>query len=211
QIAAIAWADAVSTSFYPAKPLGCYGDGGAVLTREAALWERMDSLRIHGQATASDLHGRSFAHEAKYLNARVGLNSRLDTLQAAVLLAKLDAFEEEIALRNLAAGRYGAGLEGRVMAVTTVIEGGVSTWAQYTLEHEARDDLASHLRRLGIPTAVYYPVPMHLQAPYAGFPAPGGMPVTEAKAKCVLSLPMHPDLTSEDQDQVVSAILAFNG
>lgn len=207
----IHWADAATTSFFPAKPLGAYGDGGAVLTNDAALWERMDSLRIHGKATASDLAGRTFAHEAKYLSARVGMNSRLDTLQAAILLVKLDVFAAEIALRNAAADRYNAGLAERVAATPAVIAGGVSTWAQYTIEHAYRDGLAAHLKALGIPTACYYPVPLHLQACYADFPAPGGLPVTDAAADRVLSLPMHPDLDAATQDRIIAAVRSFNG
>ena len=207
----IHWADAVTTSFFPAKPLGAYGDGGAVLTNDAALWERMDSLRIHGKATPADLAGANFAHEAKYLSARVGMNSRLDTLQAAILLVKLAVFAEEIALRGAVADRYARDLAGRVAATPALIEGGVSTWAQYTIEHSDRDGLAAHLRTLGIPTAAYYPVPLHKQTCYADYPAPGGLPVTEAAAGCVLSLPMHPDLDAVTQDRIIAAVRSFNG
>ena len=207
----IHWADAVTTSFFPAKPLGAYGDGGAVLTNDAALWERMDSLRIHGKATPADLAGQTFAHEAKYLSARVGMNSRLDTLQAAILLVKLSVFAKEIALRGAAADRYAHGLKGCVAVPPKVIEGGVSTWAQYTIEHPNRDGLAAHLKTSGIPTAAYYPVPLHQQTCYADYPAPGGLPVTEAAAARVLSLPMHPDLDEETQDRIIQAVRAFNG
>jgi dTDP-4-amino-4,6-dideoxygalactose transaminase len=205
------WADAVTTSFYPAKPLGCYGDGGAVITNDPALWDRMDSLRVHGQATKADIAAGGFRHEAKYLNMRVGMNSRLDTLQAAILLEKLAAFPGEIVLRNAAAARYAAGLGGRVAAIPTVIDGGVSTWAQYTIEHHDRDGLAAHLKAVGVPTAVYYPIPAHRQVCYADFPAPGGLPVTEAKAGRVISLPMHADLDPETQGRIIDAVVAFNG
>ncbi|HYD44638.1 MAG TPA: DegT/DnrJ/EryC1/StrS aminotransferase family protein, partial [Phenylobacterium sp.] len=114
------WADVTTTSFFPAKPLGCYGDGGAVLTDDPALYELLDSLHVHGKATASDLAGRTFDHEAKYLNIRVGLNSRLDTIQAAVLLEKLKVFEEEIMLRQAVADRYADGLSD-VVATPKVI------------------------------------------------------------------------------------------
>jgi dTDP-4-amino-4,6-dideoxygalactose transaminase len=209
----VAWADAMTTSFFPAKPLGAYGDGGAVIMRDAALWERMDSLRIHGKATASDLPttGVPYTHEAKYLNARVGMNSRLDTLQAAILIEKLAVFAAEIEARNQVAGRYNQGLNGRVAKVPAVIDGGVSTWAQYTIEHDDRDGLAAHLRTAGIPTAVYYPVPMHRQACYGACPTPGGLPATEAAAARVLSRPMHPDLDPATQDRIIAAVLAFNG
>jgi dTDP-4-amino-4,6-dideoxygalactose transaminase len=207
----IAWAHAVTTSFFPAKPLGAYGDGGAVLVNDPALWERMDSLRVHGKAVASDGAAADGAHDAKYLNARVGMNSRLDTLQAAILLEKLAVFPEEIASRQAVAARYAEGLAGHVLA-TPHVEGGVSVWAQYVIEHTDRDGLAAHLKTQGIPTAVYYPVPMHRQAPYAVFPqGPGGLPVTEAKAGLVLALPMHPYLDPATQDRIIAAIRAFNG
>jgi dTDP-4-amino-4,6-dideoxygalactose transaminase len=208
----IHWADVTATSFFPAKPLGCYGDGGAVLTNDQALWDRMDSFRVHGKAVAEDLQGRTFEHEAKYLNARIGMNSRLDTLQAAILIEKLAIFEEEIALRQAVANRYAEGLDGSVLQVPTVIEGGVSVWAQYVIEHRDRDGLAAHLRGQGVPTAVYYPVPMHQQAPYAHFPqGAGGLPVTEAKAETVLALPMHPYLDAATQDRIIEAIRGYNG
>jgi dTDP-4-amino-4,6-dideoxygalactose transaminase len=206
------WADVTTTSFFPAKPLGCYGDGGAVLTNDAALAERMDSLRVHGKAVKSDIAGRTFDHDPKYLNMRIGMNSRLDTLQAAILIEKLNVFADEIVLRNAVADRYAKTLSGNVTQVPKVIEGGVSTWAQYTIEHPNRDGLAAHLKAKGIPTAVYYPVPMHLQSAYAQYPkGAGGLPVTEAKASQVISLPMHPYMTAETQDRIVDAIAGFNG
>ena len=171
-----AWADVTTTSFFPAKPLGCYGDGGAVLTDDAWLAERIDSLRVHGKAVASDINGATLAHDPKYLNMRVGLNSRLDTLQAAIL-----------------------------------IECGRSTWAQDTIEHDNRDGLAAHLKTLGVPTAAYYPMPMHRQDCYAIYPQPGGLPVSEAKAGVVLSLPMHPYLEPDVQDRIIDGVRSFNG
>ncbi|MGI8841360.1 MAG: DegT/DnrJ/EryC1/StrS family aminotransferase [Caulobacteraceae bacterium] len=208
----IAWADVATTSFFPAKPLGCYGDGGAVLTGDPALGERMDSLRVHGKAVAGDTEGRAFDHAPKYLNARIGMNSRLDTLQAAILIEKLAIFEDEIEARQGVAARYAAGLEGACLSTPKVIAGGVSTWAQYVIEHGSRDGLAAHLATLGIPTAVYYPVPMHRQAPYAGFPhGPGGLPVSDAKAQTVLALPMHPYLAPDVQNRIIEAVRGFNG
>jgi len=207
----IAWADAVTTSFFPAKPLGCYGDGGAVLTNDAWLAERLDSLRVHGKATAGDIAGKSFDHDPKYLNMRVGMNSRLDTLQAAILIEKLAVFEGEIEARGRIAARYAEGLAGAVAQVPAVIAGGVSTWAQYTIEHADRDGLAAHLKTLGVPTAAYYPVPMHIQDCYAIYPQPGGLPVSEAKAQTVLALPMHPYLDEETQDRVIEAVRGYNG
>ena len=155
--------------------------------------------------------GRTFDHDPKYLNMRVGMNSRLDSIQAAVLIEKLKLFPEEIALRNVVADRYAEGLTGHVAAVPTVIEGGVSVWAQYTIEHKDRDGLAAHLKTQGVPTAVYYPIPMHRQDVYSVYPQPGGLPVTEAKAETVISLPMHPYLDVETQDRIIAAVKGFNG
>ncbi|MGD2132470.1 MAG: DegT/DnrJ/EryC1/StrS aminotransferase family protein [Maricaulaceae bacterium] len=203
----LAWADAASTSFFPAKPLGAYGDGGAVFTNDPAHADRIDSIRVHGRAVASDIEGHSFDHDPKYLNMRVGLNSRLDTIQAAILLEKLKVFPAEIEMRNEVAARYCDLLDGAVAALPKVIEGGVSTWAQFTVEVEDRDAMQAHLRSKGVPTAVYYPVPLHAQKPYKDYPsAPGGLPVTEAKAERVLSLPMHPDLDETTQDLIVAAV-----
>lgn len=208
----IRWADAATTSFFPAKPLGAYGDGGAVLTDDDALAERMDSLRIHGKMTKSDINGHRWDHDPKYLNARVGMNSRLDTLQAAILIEKLSVFAEEIELRQTVAQRYAEGLEDHVLSIPGVIEGGVSVWAQYVIEHHDRDGLAAHLKTLGVPTAVYYPLPMHRQAPYACFPiAPGGLPVSDAKSATVLALPMHAYLTEDVQDHIIEAVRGYNG
>jgi dTDP-4-amino-4,6-dideoxygalactose transaminase len=206
------WADVATTSFFPAKPLGCYGDGGAVLTNDARLWDLMDSFRVHGKAVGPDLEGKTFDHDPKYLNTRIGMNSRLDTIQAAILIEKLAIFAEEIALRQVVADRYAQGLKGAVLSTPTVIAGGVSVWAQYVIEHANRDGLAAHLKTQGVPTAVYYPVPMHVQAPYAAFPCGvGGLPVTEAKAETVLALPMHPYLGEADQQKIIDAIRAFSG
>ncbi len=208
----IRWADAATTSFFPAKPLGGYGDGGAVLTNDGALWERMDSLRNHGKVVKSDLEGRAFPHDPKYLNMRIGMNSRLDTIQAAILIEKLAVFAEEIEIRQDIARRYAEGLADHVIATPKVIEGGLSVWAQYVIEHHDRDSLATHLKALGVPTAVYYPVPMHRQVPYADFPlGPGGLPVSEVKASTVLALPMHAYLQEKVQDHIIEAVRGFNG
>ena len=208
----IRWADAATTSFFPAKPLGAYGDGGAVLTDDADLFERMDSLRVHGKMTKSDINGHRWDHDPKYFNARIGMNSRLDTMQAAILIEKLSVFAEEIELRQAAAQRYAVGLKGHVCATPKVIAGGRSTWAQYVIEHHDRDGLAEHLKTVGVPTAVYYPVPMHRQKPYACFPiAPGGLPVSDAKSDRVLALPMHAYLTEDIQDHIIEAVRGYNG
>jgi dTDP-4-amino-4,6-dideoxygalactose transaminase len=209
----IHWADVATTSFFPAKPLGCYGDGGAVLSKDARLHDLFVSLRVHGQAVKSDTEGKTFEHDPKYLNVRVGMNARMDTIQAAVLLEKLKIFEDEIAARNRVADRYAAAL-GDIVGVPKVIEGGVSVWAQYTIElpegPRGRDGLAAHLREQGAPTAVYYPIPIHRQAVYSAYPtAPGGLPVTEAKAGRVISLPMHAYLGEDDQDRITAAIRAY--
>lgn len=206
------WADVATTSFFPAKPLGCYGDGGAVLLKDQALWDLMDSYRVHGKAVAQDLNGRVFDHDPKYLNARIGMNSRLDTLQAAILIEKLAIFAEEIELRQVVADRYAEGLKGSVLSMPKVIDGGRSVWAQYVIEHENRDGLAAHLKTQGVPTAVYYPVPMHVQEPYALFPrGAGGLPVTEALAETVLALPMHPYMDEATQQRIIDAVKGFNG
>ncbi|WP_421788224.1 DegT/DnrJ/EryC1/StrS family aminotransferase [Hyphobacterium sp.] len=189
-----AWADITTISFYPAKPLGCYGDGGAIVTRDAELAALIRSLRNHGEG------------EARYAYERIGLNSRLDTLQAGILLAKLDIFEDEIIGRNKAADAYAAGF-GNVVKTPTVIDGGVSTWAQYTIEVDDRDGFRAKLGEAGVPTAIYYPIPIHLQTPYADFPvAPGGLPVTEYAAGRVVSLPMDGYLGGERQETVIRAV-----
>lgn len=206
------WADVVTTSFFPAKPLGCYGDGGAVLTNDAELAELMDSIRVHGKVTASDLKGQSFEHDPKYFNMRIGMNSRLDSMQAGILIEKLKIFAEEIEMRNTVADRYAEGLKPYVKAVPGTPDGVVSVWAQYVIEHENRDGLQAHLKAAGIPTAVYYPVPMHVNGAYARYTAgAGNLKVTEEIMGTVLALPMHPYLTEEDQDRVIEAVRSFNG
>ncbi len=199
------WADVTTTSFFPAKPLGCYGDGGAVLTNDARMAELIDSLRIHGKAVAGDGDVASFGHDPKYLNTRIGMNSRLDTIQAAILLEKLAIFEGDIALRNAAADRYAAGLAGSV-TVPAMIAGGTSVWAQYTVETDGREALLAGLKAAGVPTAVYYPVPLHRQVAYRDYPAPGGLPVTDAKAERVFSLPISADIEPGAQAYVIETV-----
>lgn len=187
---------ATTTSFFPAKPLGCYGDGGAVFTEDPELAATLRSLRVHGEGAD------------KYDNVRVGMNARLDTMQAAVLLEKLKIFPREIERRNAIAERYGAGL-GDVAVVPRVLDDCVSTWAQYTLRvpPERRDALGAALKAEGIPTAVYYRKPLHLQPAYAGYPSAGnGLPVSERIAAEVISLPMHPYLAPEAQDGIIEAV-----
>ncbi|RZJ29728.1 MAG: DegT/DnrJ/EryC1/StrS aminotransferase family protein [Brevundimonas sp.] len=210
----IKWADVTTTSFFPAKPLGCYGDGGAVLTNDEDLAQEIDSYRVHGKVVAKDLAAGAgaFAHDPKYLAMRIGMNSRLDTIQAAVLIEKLKVFGEEIEWRNRIAARYNEGLRPHVAAVPDVPAGNISNWAQYTIEHEDRDALAAHLKEQGVPTAVYYPVPLHLQPAYRHFPqGAGGLPVTERLKDRVISLPMHADLDEATQDRIIAAVAAFKG
>ncbi len=203
---------ATATSFYPAKPLGCYGDGGAVVTNDDALMERLISFRVHGGATPTDAATMKFEHETKYLNVRIGMNSRLDTIQAAVLIEKLAIFAEEIELRQAVADRYAEKLGGKVLSVPHVKPGVISTWAQYTIEHDNRDGLQAHLRTAGVPTAVYYPIPLHQQPGYATYTSGGlDLAISEAKAKTVISLPFSPYLKPETQDEIVAAVLSFNG
>ena len=206
----IHWADATTLSFFPAKPLGAYGDGGAVLMKDDALMDHLVSLRVHGQATAADAAAQGFTHDPKYLNPRLGMNGRLDTLQAAVLLEKLKIFPDEIERRNRIADRYVQGLAGHVAATPAVIPGGRSVWAQFTVEHDDRDALAAHLKAEGVPTAVYYPIPLHRQPAYRQHPVgPGGLAVTEAKTERVVSLPMSAYLDEAVQDRVIAAVAGF--
>jgi dTDP-4-amino-4,6-dideoxygalactose transaminase len=206
------WADIATTSFFPAKPLGCYGDGGAIITNDAALAERIESLRVYGKVTPTDAATRNFHHDPKYLSLRVGMNSRLDTIQAAILLEKLKIFADEIDRRQVVADRYARGLRGGVKGVPGVIEGGRSVWAQYVIEHDNRDGLQAHLTANGIPSMVYYPVPIHQQDFALRFAPPEGhLKVTEAASQHVLALPMHPYLGEADQDRIIDTVLGFNG
>ena len=182
-----------TTSFFPAKPLGCYGDGGAVFCRDDAYDAVLRSLRVHGQG--SD----------KYDNVRIGINGRIDTLQAAILLVKLQIFAEEIELRQGVAARYGDLLADAV-TVPAPVPGSVSAWAQYTVRVTHRDAVAAALRDRGVPTAVYYPRPLHQQTAYRSYPTAPSMAESERAAAEVLSLPMHPYLGEHDQDRVVDAL-----
>lgn len=191
--------DATATSFFPAKPLGCYGDGGAVLTDDDELAGLLRSIRTHGQGAD------------KYENVRIGLNARIDTLQAAVLLQKLTVFDEEIEQRQVVARRY-TDLLGDVVTAPVVTEGAVSAWAQYTVLVEERDVVVRRLGEQGVPTAVYYPRTLGSQPPYAASPTtPGGTPVADALVSQVLSLPMHPYLDEVTQDRIVAAVRSAVG
>ena len=184
-----------ATSFFPAKPLGCYGDGGAVMTDDDGLADIMRSLRVHGQG--SD----------KYDNVRIGLASRLDTMQAAILIEKLKIFPDEIDARNATARRYNEGLSD-VAVVPAVPPGMTSVWAQYTIRVQGgrRDALAAELKAERIPTAIYYPIPLHRQQAYKQYPVgKGGVAVSDRLADEVISLPMHAYLDAPTQDRIIDA------
>ena len=188
-------APVTATSFFPAKPLGCYGDGGALLTDDPQRAEQFRSLRAHGKGNQ------------KYDIVRIGLNARLDTLQAAIVLAKLQVFAEEITAREALAARYDAWL-GRDLAIPARPVGAKSAWAQYTIKLERRDEVAAAMRQQGIPSAIYYPLPMHLQPAYAGYgKGPGSLPVSEKLSLQVLSLPMHPYLDEATAKRICEVVL----
>jgi dTDP-4-amino-4,6-dideoxygalactose transaminase len=191
--------DMTTTSFFPAKPLGCYGDGGAVFVEDDDVFEVLKSLRVHGQG--SD----------KYDNVRIGMNARLDTIQAAVLSEKLTIFADEIGARNRVAARYGELLE-KVVTVPKIPIGLTSVWAQYTVRlpmGRDRDAVATELKAAGVPTAVYYAKPLHSQSAYRDYPVAGnGLPVSDRLASEVLSLPMHPYMDDGTQDRIVAALRA---
>jgi dTDP-4-amino-4,6-dideoxygalactose transaminase len=183
-----------TTSFFPSKPLGCYGDGGAVFTADAEAAALLRSLRSHGE-------GRD-----RYDNVRIGVNSRLDTLQAAILLAKLTVFEDEIERRQEVAQRYNAGLAD-VVEVPRIGNAARSVWAQYTIKLDNRDQVAASLKAAGVPTAIYYPRSLHHQPAYHGYPTvDGGLPVAEALSRRVLSLPFHPYLEPTTQDYIIDRV-----
>jgi dTDP-4-amino-4,6-dideoxygalactose transaminase len=187
---------ATATSFFPAKPLGCYGDGGAIFTDDAKLAETLRSVRVHGQGAD------------KYDNVRVGMTARLDTVQAAVLIEKLKIFPDEIEARNRVAQRYFDALHN-VVSVPRVSDGNVSVWAQYTIRLPGgdRDGFAATLKAQGIPTMIYYPKSMHQQTAYRHYPvAEGGLPVSERLSADVISLPIHAYLDPATQDRVIKAV-----
>jgi dTDP-4-amino-4,6-dideoxygalactose transaminase len=192
-----AFGDVSATSFFPAKPLGCYGDGGAVFTDDEDMYELLLSIRVHGQGTN------------KYENVRLGINGRLDTIQAVVLLTKLEIFEEELELRNQVAKKYSSLLKGKV-EVPYVPEGYFSSWAQYSVLAENghhRTDILNRLKANNVPTAIYYPIPLHLQKVNQdlGYKI-GDFPVAEAISKRIFSLPMHPYL-KDDEIEFIATII----
>jgi UDP-2-acetamido-2-deoxy-ribo-hexuluronate aminotransferase len=191
-----ALAEVAATSFFPAKPLGCYGDGGAIFTDNDDLASVLRSIRVHGQGTH------------KYDNVRIGLNGRLDTLQAAILLEKLTIFDREVDLRQEVAQRYSRDLQA-ILEVPYVTPEATSVWAQYSVLSEDRDQLQKNLKEAGIPTAVYYPLPLHLQGAFRhlGYQA-GDFPRSEKASQHIFSLPMHPYLDEGDQRRIIRAILS---
>lgn len=187
--------DFATTSFFPAKPLGCYGDGGAIFTAHDEHHDVIRSLHVHGKG------------EDKYDNVRIGVNSRLDTIQAAILLKKLEVFAEEIDKRQVVAKRYNDGLKD-VAVVPHVMEGCVSTWAQYVIRVDAgrRAGIIDALKASGVPTAIYYPKPLHQQTAYKRFPVAGnGLPVSDRVCQEVMALPMHPYLDEATQGYIIEA------
>jgi UDP-2-acetamido-2-deoxy-ribo-hexuluronate aminotransferase len=188
---ACSFGDMAATSFFPAKPLGCYGDGGAVFTNDKEIFDILTSLRIHGQG--SD----------KYENVRIGINGRMDTLQAAVLLAKMEIFDNELEMRQTVAHRYSQALASS-FTVPTIPAEHYSAWAQYSLQHPKREDIILKLKKAGIPTAIYYPKPLHMQKAFTSLGyEKGQFPVAEDIAAKIFSLPMHPYLEENDQMEII--------
>jgi UDP-2-acetamido-2-deoxy-ribo-hexuluronate aminotransferase len=187
--------DITCVSFFPAKPLGCYGDGGAILTNDIIIKDKVKSLRAHGKGTS------------KYDIDYVGLNSRLDTIQAGILLAKLEDFEWERTQRNTIAENYSKALKNKI-SIPKVPGGLKSIWAQYTVKHDNREKIQESLKEKGIPTMVYYPIPMHIQKAYRKYYNNNFSLVnSELLANQVFSLPMHPDMNEDDQDYIIKNIL----
>jgi dTDP-4-amino-4,6-dideoxygalactose transaminase len=188
--------DIATTSFFPAKPLGCYGDGGAIFVKDEGLASVLRSLRVHGQG------------DDKYDNVRIGINGRLDTIQAAVLIEKLAIFPDEVEARQRVAAAYSHALAGS-LNIPCLSEGATSVWAQYTLRIPKRDGVAAKLKAAGVPTAIYYPKPLHQQIAYSRYPVAGnGLPVAERLAREVLSVPMHPYLDVATQGRIIHSLCA---
>ena len=187
--------DATTTSFFPAKPLGCYGDGGAVFTNDDQAAELINSIRLHGKGTQ------------KYDNVRIGLNSRLDTIQAAILLEKMKIFESELTSRADVATRYTKSLSQAVKIPILPTEC-TSAWAQYTIKLEDRDQIKTKLASFGVPTVIYYPIPLSQQIGYSDAPrVSSGLSVSEMLPKKAVSLPMHPYLKSDAQEKIIACLL----
>ena len=187
-----------ATSFFPSKPLGCYGDGGALFTDDAALAQAAREIRVHGQS-------------ARYTHTRLGVGGRMDTLQCAVVLAKLPRFEWELAQRRALGARYHRLLAGLNLGLLAVRPDRDCVWGQYTVFVDDRERLQGALAEQGIPTAVHYPRPLHHQAAYQRFAPADACPVSAQLARRVLSLPLSPDLSEADQDRVVAALAGLLG
>lgn len=186
------------TSFFPSKPLGCYGDGGAIFTSDAALAQAIREIRTHGQ-------------ERRYYHTRVGVGGRMDTLQCAIVLAKLDRFDWEIERRQAIGSRYSKAFQ-RVGIQTLVVRDGRScVWGQYTIQIENRSAVQDSLKAAGIPTAVHYPLPLHRQPAYAAYGEGAHLPISDCLAARVLSLPMSADLSEPDQDRIITTVLSATG
>ena len=187
-------ADVAATSFFPAKPLGCYGDGGMIFINDTSMFEKLLSIRVHGQGTD------------KYDNIRIGINGRIDSMQCAVLLAKMEIFDEEIELRQKVANYYSEGLKNFVK-VPFIHDYNISAWAQYSVLHPEREKIIEKLKEAGIPVAIYYPKPIHIQESFAdlGHKA-NDFPVSMNVAKQIFSLPMYPYLGKDDQDRIIEVI-----
>lgn len=184
------------TSFFPSKPLGCYGDGGAIFSSDALLAKRMREIRVHGQSS-------------RYFHTRIGVGGRMDTLQCGIVLEKLLSFPAEVSARQAIGERYNQLLGGKAKSLRPIsqIADRTSVFAQYTIITENRDSLQNRLTQSDIPTAVHYPRPLNEQPAYESFCCPGCTPVSAEISRSVLSIPMHPYLTSEEQDRVVAAVL----
>lgn len=192
-------ADVASTSFFPAKPLGAYGDGGMIFTNNKDMYDKLQSIRIHGKGSN------------KYDNIRVGINGRLDTIQAAILMAKMEIFDDEINLRQQVAEKYSEGLKNSC-TVPLVKDYNISAWAQYSLLHPNRDGVLNALKESGIPGAIYYPLPLHLQKAFLHLEyQQGDFPLSETAADQIFSVPMHPYLGDEDQKKIMEVINTFSG
>jgi len=192
------YGDITTTSFFPAKPLGCYGDGGAIFTNDEELSKKINSIRLHGKGSH------------KYQHINIGVNSRLDTLQAAILLEKLAIFPDEMKKRKAISEYYNKRLEHDFIC-PKLTDNSISAWAQYTIQAENRDKIKSYLAEKNIPTVVYYPIPLHMQDAYKDcLSDPDGLLVSEILPKKVLSLPMHPYLSKEDQDIICDSLLEAN-
>lgn len=188
--------DIAATSFFPAKPLGCYGDGGMIFTNDKKIYEKLASIRMHGKG------------DNKYDNVRLGINGRLDTIQAGILIAKFEIFEREISLRQKVSKKYSEELKD-VCKIPCINNNNVSSWAQYSIIHTEREKIINYLKQNGVPTAIYYPKPLHLQKTFSqlGY-SKGDFLVSEEVSSKIFSIPMHPYLTISDQNKIISAIRA---